>query len=95
MIYEKRLWSLPELRKQLAVLDGDAGVRLVCAYEGKKGLAFVTRFHEKYTLLVYRAEGRPSPVPRTLLASKQFEGVAKLLDFLETIIGPKVEAYAY
>ena len=95
LIYEKRLGSFAELRKQLATLDGDAGVRVVGNYEGEKCFAFATRFHEKYTLLVYRAEGRQLLAPGKALMSKEFEGLASLLSFLETISGPVLEAYAY
>ena len=95
MIYEKRLGSFPELRKQLVTLDGDAGIRVVGRYEGAKCFAFVTRFHEKYTLLVYGAEGERREAPRKALASKEFEGVPSLLSFLETIAGQTLEAYAY
>ncbi|HYC12532.1 MAG TPA: hypothetical protein VEC02_07780 [Nitrososphaerales archaeon] len=95
LIYERRLRSFPELRKQLAALDGDAGVRVVGRYEGAKCFAFVTRFHEKYTLLVCKAQGKELEVPGKALTSKEFDGVASLLSFLATIAGQTLEAYAY
>jgi len=95
MIYEKRINSIPELRKQLATLDGDAGVRVVGSYEGAECFAFVTRFHDKYTMLVYGAKGTSVKVPGRLLASKECHGTAGLLESLQTIAGRSLEAYAY
>ena len=95
MIYEKRIRSLQELRKQLVTLDGDAGVRIVGAYGGAKCFAFVTRFHEKYTVMVHGAKGGRFPRPGKALLSREFEGATALMAFLETVAGEKLEAYAY
>ena len=94
MIYEKRIGSVLELRRQLATLDGDAGVRVLGVYEGARCFAFVTRFHEKYTLLVYRAEGKPQ-LPRSVIASKELSSVSDVMEILEAIAGPTLEAFAY
>ncbi len=95
MIYEKRLRSLPALRRELERLDGDAGVRLVGRFEGRRCLAFITRFGSTYTVLVYSAKGTTNPSPGAKVASKESDDVKELVRYLEPIAGAKVDAYSY
>ena len=95
MIYEKRVGTTSELRRQLTSLDGDAGVRVVGRYGGADCFAFVTRFRDRFTLMVYSAEGRTRPTPGKLLESKELRSVSEVLEALEPISGRALEAYAY
>ncbi len=95
MIYEKRVASMASLRKELSVLDGDAGVRVVGRYGGKKCFAFVTRFGGRYTVLVYQAEGNGGRTPGRRLESRELERVEEVVAFLKEISVPGVEAYVY
>ena len=95
MIYEKHLNSSASLAKQLSSLDGDAGVRVLGAYKGVRCIAFTTRFHERYTVIVHEAEGRGVRTPGKELASMEFDGVASVMAFLRSVAGKSVDAYAY
>ncbi len=83
------------LRKELAVLDGDAGVRVVGTYGGSSCLVFVTRFGGTYTALVYSVGKGERRLPTERLASRTFTDLEEVVSFLKGIAGSGVEAYVY
>jgi hypothetical protein len=95
LFYEKHLVSMAALRRELGVLDGDAGVRVVGRYGGVECFAFATRFRSLYTAVVYSTRGGPRRMPGRMLASREFDRLPDLLAFLKSIMGTKTDAYAY
>jgi hypothetical protein len=95
LFYEKHLVSLPALTRELGLLDGDAGVRVIGRYGGVKCFAFVTRFRSEYTVVVYSTKAGSPRTPGRKLASREFDSIQGLVSFLKSIVGKKIEAYAY
>jgi hypothetical protein len=95
LVYEKRVSSIPKLRKELKILDGDAGVRIECVSGGKRLMVFMTRFEDVYTVIVCEAGGKSGKVPGKQVESKEFENVEKSVRFINGLAGPNVTAYIY
>ncbi len=95
MIYEKHVGTLAGLRRELEVLDGDAGVRVEGKYGGKRCVAFVTRFEKTYTAIVFSAKGASRRNPGKRLASDEFADLDSVMLFLTPMARPRIDAYVY
>lgn len=95
MFYERRIGSLAALVSEAETMDADAGIRIVGRFTGHGCYAFVTRFGNKYTVMVYEKNaGRRDGLGRRL-ASEELEGVEELEAFLRRIASKRLEAFAY
>lgn len=95
MFYEKRVRSLQALMEELRRLDSDAGVRLAGSYGERPCFAFVTRFAEKYTVMVCERRGVRAPTAGALLVAKEFDALGELEAFLSPIARKRLDAYVY
>lgn len=96
LIYEKKLNSLPEIVREISILDPDAGVRAVGKYKGRKCYVFVTRSFKGFTSLVYSTKTvKKESLPDKRLLAKEFSDVKGVEEFLTEIVARPVKALAY
>jgi len=95
MLYEKKVGSFARLLKEAAVMDADAGIRVLGRYLGRKCIVFVTRFGRRYNVMVYEAGRGRKPAPGRRLAFEEIEGIEGLRLFLRKFAQSRVEAYVY
>ena len=95
MFYEKRIRSFAGLRREVRRLDSDAGIRVVGSYLKRRCFAFVTRFVDRYTVMVYERTGRKAPAVGKIVLSREFESPEELEEFLQRITQKGVDAYVY
>jgi hypothetical protein len=93
LLYERRLGSLAAVVKEAQTMDADAGIRISGRYRGVRCYAFVSRFGQRYTVMVYE-KGATGGVGKRL-ASEELEGLEGLRAFLGKIVSSKLEAFAY
>ena len=94
MFYEREVTSLDELAKVVRVLDEDSGIRLVGERNGRKCLVFVTRFGERYTMMMY-AIVRKTGAPGRRLEVVEFDGVDAVARALRSAAPGRIRAYVY
>ena len=95
MFYEKRVRSFAELKREARRLDSDAGIRIAGYYLKRRCFAFVTRFVDRYTVMVYERTGRKAPAAGKRFLSREFESPEELEEFLQRITQKRVDAYVY
>ena len=95
LVYEKKVDSLGALRRELQVLDGDAGARVRGSYGGRRCFAFVTRFGETFTVVVCAAKGQGGRTPGRMLESKEFTDIETTMRFLTPIATTPFNAFVY
>ena len=98
LFFEKSVGSLPQLMREVDLLDLDSGIRTFGDYQGRKRqLVFVTRSpHDTYTLMVYETKtSRGGPVPGRRLLVKEFRTKQELGVFLSGLLSRPVEAFVY
>jgi hypothetical protein len=95
LVYEKKLGTLASLKRELKLLDGDAGVRIEGSLQSKRCFAFVTRFAADYTVMVYSTEGTSNRYPGRRLAVKEFHGLDDAFAYVSELAKPRVDAYVY
>ncbi len=93
--YEKQVKSFAALRAEFARLDSDSGVRLAGEYGGSPCFAFVTRFQESYTVMIYERRRNKIPDGGRLLLAKDFTSLPRLEELLRRIAGGRVDAHVY
>lgn len=94
MFYERRIGSLAAVVKEAETMDADAGIRMSGRYAGRRCYAFVSRFGDRFMVMVYeRRDGRRGVLGRRLASEDvESEGLKVLLG---KIASGKVEAFAY
>lgn len=95
LFYEKRVSTFRALIKAVEVLDADSGVRVVGRYGKAKCYAFITRFGDRFTILVYQTRDARGGAMGRLLASKETKGTAELAGLLSEMTKGGVDAYIY
>jgi hypothetical protein len=96
MIYEKRIVSFSKLMSEIRRLDSDAGIRMVCNYDGRRCFLFLTKSIGGYVVMVHAIVGtsrRPAPGDRLLV--QEFPGAPEVEQFLRNVSRDRVEAFAY
>jgi hypothetical protein len=95
LFYERSIGSFEALMLEAASLDADAGLRVIGRYNGLSCYAFVTRFGDHYTVMIYRRNpGRPGRVGARL-AAEELEGINELRSILRRVVPGRVRAFAY
>ncbi len=95
MLYERKIESFDAIIDEASTMDADAGLRIVFRNDGSDCFAFVTRFGNKYVVMVYeRKGGKEERLGKRVLA-EELEGVRQLEDFLRDLLPVKVRAFAY
>ena len=94
LFYEKRVTSFDDLVKAIRVLDEDSGVRLIGERDGKKCLAFVTRFGHGFTMMTYSVV-KKTGAPGRRLGVEQFDDVDAVAAALRTAAPGRIRAYVY
>lgn len=92
--FEKRLATAAEVRKELEVLDPDAGVRLEGRWDGKGCFAFATKSAGKYTVMVYLAKAG-SVNPGSVVSAKEFATHTEAAEFMTGIAARPLRAFVY
>jgi hypothetical protein len=96
LIYEKKLNSLPEVSRELSILDLDAGIRAIGKYKGKKCYVFVTRSPNGFTSLLYSIKTvKKENLPDKRLLAKEFPDLSGTEEFLAQVIAKPVKALSY
>jgi hypothetical protein len=96
MIYEKRIVSFPKLMSEIRRLDSDAGIRMICNYEGRRCFLFLTKSIGGYVVMVHAIVGDPKrPAPGDRLLAQEFSGAAEVEQFLRSVARDRLDAFAY
>lgn len=93
MFYEDKVDSVAGLKRRLAVLDQDAGVRLLGGSGRKTFFVFVTRFGPKYTVMTY-AMGKGG-APSRRLSTIELDGLERTEDELKKLVKEPLRAWVY
>jgi hypothetical protein len=95
LLYERRIDTFEALILEAASMDADAGLRIVGKYNGLNCYAFVTRFGDRYTVMIYRRNSGRSGGVGAKLDAKELEGIDKLKPVLKKVVTGRVRAFAY
>ena len=82
--------------QELRILDADAGMRILCKYQGRQCFGFVTRSLKGYVMMIYsfKVAGKRR-VPDRRLVVREFGDEERLESFLARVVARPVKAYAY
>ncbi len=95
MFYEKTVDSFTKLMREVALLDSDAGVRIVGLSDGVPCFVFLSRTPNGYAAMVYEIKVGKEKSPGRRLESREFGTRTELRRFLERFTGDKVQAFVY
>lgn len=95
LFYEKRITSLPELFKEVQIMDLDSGIRVPARYKRKKALIFVTKSADRYAVAIYTVKHQSKndfPDKQVLIKDLDSEELKKLVT--QTATKP-LDSYSY
>jgi hypothetical protein len=95
LFYERRIGSLAAVAREAETMDADAGIRIAGRFAGRGCYAFVSRFGQRYTVMVYEKKAGSGHRLGRRLASEELESVEALKVFLRRITSGRFEAFAY
>jgi len=95
LLYERSINSFAALVEEATSMDADAGLRVPGRYNGRNCYAFVTKFGNHYSVMIFsRVSGRLGGLgPR--LAAEELTGIEELKSLLKRVIPSRVRAFAY
>lgn len=94
VFYEQEVSSFSALSKRLRVLDQDSGIRLLGGTGKKRFYVFVTRFGNRYTVMIYGIKGG-SRTPGRKLKTFELESAERLEDALRKLVQGRLKAWVY
>ena len=97
MVYEKKLESFEELKRELKMLDMDGGIRIDGEYDGIRCFIFLTTSTMGHSVAIYTKKhgSKDSEVPDRQLLIKKYGDEGELIKFLRKVTNKHMEAYSY